>query len=59
MNVRSKQPYTDIQNSFKSGDNITVHLDLNEKTIGFSHNNTFLGVAYDNVEDGNYRLAIS
>ena len=44
---------------FQSGDTVTVHLNLDDKTVGFSHNDTFLGIAFENIEDGHYRLAMS
>ena len=43
---------------WKDGDIMTVHLDMEQRTIGFSLNKTFLGIAFDDIEDGDYRLAI-
>ena len=44
---------------YESGVIVTVHLDLDKKTIGFSKDDEFIGVAFDNVQDAEYRLAIS
>ena len=38
---------------------ITVDLDMDKRTIAFSLDDKFLGVVFDEVEDGEYRLAIS
>ena len=45
--------------TMKRGDIITVHLDMDERTIGFSRNKRYLGVAFENIEVEAYRLAIS
>ena len=47
---------------FKAKDDshvVIVHLDMDKGTIGFSIDDKFLSVAFYNVEDGEYRLAIS
>ena len=44
---------------FKPGDIITVHLDMDALNIGFSLNDKYLGIAFDNIEKEEYRLAIS
>ena len=38
---------------------MTVHLDMEQRTIAFTINDKFLGVAFDDIDDGDYRLAIS
>ena len=38
---------------------LTVHLDMDERIVGFSLDDKFLGVAYNDIDDGEYRLAIS
>ena len=43
----------------KPGDIFTVHLDLDEKTVGWSKNDKFIGNAFENIEDASYRLVIS
>lgn len=44
---------------FGKGDIIIVHLDLDERTIGFSRNGKYLGIAFENIEQASYRLAFS
>ena len=45
---------------YDKGDTITIHLDLDNKTVGFSKNDTFIGIAFENIKnDIDYRLAIS
>ena len=43
---------------FKTGDIITVHLDLDALTIGFSKNDEYLGIAYKDIVNVEYRLAV-
>ena len=38
--MKSSQDYNNIRQQFKSGDIITVNLDLDEQIIGFSHNSS-------------------
>ena len=46
--------------SYDEGDVITVHLDLDQATVGFSKNDEFIGVAFDNIDTTkSYRLAVS
>eukprot|EP01084_Bolivina_argentea_P186118 320862_1 len=45
--------------SFQAGDIITVHLDLIQKTVAFSKNDMFLGVAFRNIRVMPYRLAVT
>lgn len=59
MNDRRSIVYHSILNELKSLDIITVHLDLHKRKIGFSHNDKYLGDAYDDVELSEYRLASS
>ena len=42
---------------YTNNDIITVHLDLNRRTIGFSKNDKFIGIAYENITATSYRLA--
>ena len=44
---------------FRTEDIITVHLDLDKKSIGFSRNDKYLGIAFENIASGKYRFAIS
>ena len=44
---------------YKEGDIITVHLDLDEKSVGFSKNDEYLGIAFENINSGKYRFVIS
>ena len=44
---------------YQEGDVITVHLDLDNKTVGFSRNDIFLGIAFRNIRVVSYRLAIN
>ena len=44
---------------YKQGDVITVHLDLDDKTLGFSKNENFLYIAFRDIMVVPYRLAIN
>ena len=55
----ASQDYPDDYVLFTVGDIITVHLDLDKKTVGFSKNDEFMGIAFTNIEPASYRLAIS
>ena len=47
------------EREIKNGDTITTHLNMDEKTLAFSINDEYLGVAFDNIDnDANYRFAI-
>ena len=43
----------------KTGDVVTIHLDLDDRTLGYSKNDEYLGIAFENVKKSSYRLAIS
>ena len=52
-------PSQDNKVMYSEGDTITVHLDLEAGTIGFSKNGLYLGMAFENVNKlQTYRLAI-
>lgn len=42
-----------------NGDILTIHLDLKNKTVGFSQNGKFLGVAFENIPMASYRVVIT
>ena len=44
--------------SCKDGDVITLILDLSKAQLSFEKNGTFVGVAFDDIEDGDYKLAV-
>ena len=51
-------PSAKTKRTYKTGDIITVHLDLDSLTIGFSKNGEYLGIAYENIANVEYRLAV-
>eukprot|EP01084_Bolivina_argentea_P230863 389475_1 len=59
MGASTKYPSPSSPAYYGKKDIITVHLDLDKKTIGFSKNDTFLGTAFSNVEQESYRLAVT
>ena len=57
--VSHRDDATNYGDVTKSGDIIGLHLDFNAKTIGFSKNGKFLGVAFRNIYTGcSYRIAV-
>ena len=55
--MSGSQPYA--SGCLSDGDILTIHLDLNNKTVGFSRNEQFLGIAFEDVPVASYRLVIS
>ena len=51
--------HDDEPSRYGTGDIITVHLDLDKKSVGFSKNDEYLGIAFENINSGKYRFAIS
>eukprot|EP01084_Bolivina_argentea_P059028 107747_1 len=45
--------------SSRNGDVITVHLDLDIHTLAFSKNDKFLGIAFNDIPQKAYRVAVS
>ena len=43
---------------FCKGDIITLHLDLDARTLSFSKNDKFIGIAYKNIAKVSYRIAV-
>eukprot|EP01084_Bolivina_argentea_P262816 444606_1 len=60
-NIDRWQPYTYDKEKieFKDEDIIGIHLNLNKNTIGFSKNEIFIGIAYDNVPEIKYKMAVT
>eukprot|EP01084_Bolivina_argentea_P210384 358109_1 len=52
-------PSTKTRKIFKTGDIISVHLNMEDLTLGVSVNDTFLGNAFEKMEKASYRLAVS
>ena len=50
--------FPDGQRTINSGDTITTHLNMDEKTLGFSINDEYSGIAFEDIEDGSYKFAI-
>ena len=52
-------PSQDNKVMYSEGDTITIDLDMDHGTLGFSKNGVFLGTAFDNVaQQQTYRLAV-
>ena len=43
----------------KEGDTIELYLDMDNKTLSYTVNGNDYGVAFKDIEEGNYRLAVS